>query len=205
MSFSLTSFRSTNRLRLRVTQWVGLILLGGASPLMSPGMLALPRTELPREPIPVAENQLSDVRGALMPETWARRPITGLMPTYPDEALRQGVSGLVFVRFQTSPDGEVIRIRARPQTHPLLVKAVIDALKNWTYPPRSAGDGTPFVPVYSRLTFNFVINNDESRVEFSTTNPDPHTYECWGCSHSDRETKEWKEWKDAWSKADYGQ
>lgn len=49
------------------------------------------------------------------PEYLVRKAaIKKVMPTYPEEALRLGISGRVVVKIAISEEGEVARIRVRP-------------------------------------------------------------------------------------------
>lgn len=61
----------------------------------------------------------------LLPELTARKSATKtVMPTYPEDAVRAGISGLVHVKLQISRDGEVLRIKVKPRTNPLLRRAL---------------------------------------------------------------------------------
>ena len=149
------------------------------------------------------EGVRSGQHSALLPESWARKALTKIMPTYPEEAVRLGVSGVVHVRFETSPEGEVVRIKAKPQTHPLLSKAVVDAVKDWKFKPWLGVDGRIEI-VFSRLAFNFVMTNGVPHVEMLNPGPRQRATECLECSSSNKEMNEWRDWEEAWSKSDAG-
>src|SRR5258705_10338671 len=95
---------------------------------------------------------------ARLPESWARQAaLTTVMPTYPEEAVSRGVSGVVQVKFATSPEGEVVRIKVKPKTEPLLATAVAAALKQWTFKTKHGQDGS-LHPAISRHSFRFVFS-----------------------------------------------
>ena len=49
---------------------------------------------------------------ALLPEAVARESaITVIMPIYPEEALKRGISGTVHIKLEVSAEGEVLRIK----------------------------------------------------------------------------------------------
>lgn len=140
---------------------------------------------------------------ALLPESWARKPAANaVMPTYPDEAASQGISGVVRIRFETNPAGEVVTIKVKPGTDPLLRKAVVKAVRQWKFKP-SLGVERQEVPVFSRLAFRFIIRKGEPQVEMY--DPGPRAAICLACSSSYKEMIEWNEWEVAWSKSDQPQ
>jgi TonB family protein len=131
---------------------------------------------------------------ALLPESWARESsITRVMPIYPEEAVRHGISGVVHIKFETNSEGEVVRVKVKPGTDPLLAKSVAEAVKRWAFKTRPGPDGTP-QPVISRLIFSFILNTDETRVE--PYNPGPHAKDVQhiGYYNSAKEMREWREW-----------
>ncbi len=131
---------------------------------------------------------------ALLPESWARKSaINAVMPIYPEEAAREGIAGVVRIRFETTPAGEVEIIKVKPGTDPLLRKAVIDAVKEWKFKPWPGVER--LVPVFSRLGFYFIIGKGEPRVEYDH---DPRAAICLPCSSSRKELVEWDEWELAW-------
>ncbi len=110
-------------------------------------------------------SQDTQKNSALLPESWARKSAANaVMPTYPNEAASQGISGIVRIRFETNPAGEVVTIKVKPGTDPLLKKAVIEAVRKWKFKP-SFGVERQEVPVLSRLAFHFIVRNGEPQVE----------------------------------------
>lgn len=133
---------------------------------------------------------------SLLPESWARESaITKVMPGYPTEAVRHGISGVVHIKFETSIDGEVVRIKVRPRTEPLLAKAVAAAVHQWTFKTRRGQDGEP-KPVISRLIFIFMLDRNEPRVNFYNPGPHPPDVQNLGYYNSAKEMREWKEWQE---------
>jgi TonB family protein len=144
-------------------------------------------------------SQDTQQNSALLPETWARNSaIDSVLPVYPVEAVQRAIRGVVRVRFETNPEGEVVRIKIKPGTHPLLSKAIVDSLKRWRYKPWTGIDRLNEA-VISRLTFHFVIVNGDARVVMYDPGPHPRLMDCLGCSNSNKEMLEWKEWEETWS------
>jgi TonB family protein len=147
-----------------------------------------------------AQNDGPDREFALLPESWARKSADNMnMPIYPEECERFGRSGVVRIRFETSPSGEVLRIKVQPHTDPLLKKAVVDAVKHWRFKPW-LGLFRLEVPVISRLAFDFVIEKGEPQVELYNPGAPVTGGTCLACSNSHEEMIEWQEWDDAWSR-----
>lgn len=147
------------------------------------------------------DNAISVQNSALLPESWARKAaLTSPMPKYPEEAIRLGISEVVYIRFETSPEGEVLRIKVRPRTDPFLSKAVADAVQKWKFKPWPGADGL-VETVFSRLAFRFDITNGVPQVGLH--NPGPHSRppECLECSNSNKEMDEWRDWERIWSKS----
>jgi len=119
---------------------------------------------------------------ALLPESWARKSATNAVwPIYPDEAIGQGIGGVVRIRFETKPAGDVVTIKVKPGTDPRLSKAVVDAVKQWKFKPWPGVER--LVPVFSRLGFHFIIGKGEPSVEYDY---EPRAAICLECSNSGR-------------------
>lgn len=137
-----------------------------------------------------------DVRNhALLPEITARKSaIEPVLPIYPDEAVQRGISGVVRIMLEISSDGEVLRIKVKPRTNPLLKQAVVDAVKQWKFKPWPGPDGTGRA-VITRLAFRFVITDGEPHAGMYDP-PGPSESECLGCSNSMLEFRLWREWEE---------
>ncbi len=139
---------------------------------------------------------------AHLPETWARKAVlNAVMPIYSEEAVRRGISGVVRIKIETTPEGDMATIKVNPHIDSLLQKAVVDVLNKWKFKPFRGPSGLDVV-VYSRLNFNFIIENGAARVEMFDPGPNPPAGECLGCVDSAKELREWEQWKEAWSKTD---
>jgi TonB family protein len=139
----------------------------------------------------------SESNFSLLPESWARESaITKVMPSYPEEAVRQGIAGVVHIKFETNIDGEVVRIKVKSGTDGLLVKAVAEAFRHWTFKSRRLPDGTPR-PVISRFIFNFILG-DDPRVELYNPGPRPPDVQHLGYYNSAKEMREWRDWEEVW-------
>lgn len=127
-------------------------------------------------------------------EAWTRKmAIKKVMPIYPEEALRLGISGHVEVKIAITEEGEVARIKVRPRIDPRLKAAVADAVKQWKFKPHRDQDGLGR-PILSHLTFNFVAS--EGRVELHTPGPDAPDSEHLGYYNSAKEQRQWREWEE---------
>jgi TonB family protein len=125
--------------------------------------------------------------------SWATKKV---LPTYPVEAIEQGIAGLVEVGIGRNDRGEVIKVRISPQVHPLLRKAAVDAARQWHFKPYVMYQDRPGEYHINRLTFNFIIEEGKGRVELFK--PVLGSYEdkrMGGASGRDR--TEWLRWQDA--------
>ena len=128
------------------------------------------------------------------PESWVRKAaIKKVLPTYPEEALRQRISGRVEVKIAITQDGNVARIKVRPRSDSRLNRAVADAVKQWTFKRRPDRDGLGR-PILSHLTFIFLAA--ESRVELDKPGPSAPDTERLGYYNSAKEQREWREWEE---------
>ncbi len=95
--------------------------------LASIGMLdrsGLPTPEPPkREPIPVNG------------DTQKSKLICRVEPVYPEKAKRARVSGMSLLEVTINEQGEVSKVRVIRSGHPLVLGAVIEAVKLWRYSP----------------------------------------------------------------------
>lgn len=127
-------------------------------------------------------------------ESQARKAaIKKVLPVYPEEALRQGISGLVEVKIAITQDGDVGRIKFRPRTDLNLKTAVADAVKQWKFKPRPEHDELGR-PILSHLTFMFVAS--ESRIELYMGDPSTPDPKRRGYHNLARERREWNEWEE---------
>jgi TonB family protein len=128
------------------------------------------------------------------PESWARKAaIKKVMPTYPEEALRLGISGHVEVKIAISEEGEVARIKVRPRTDPRLKEAVVSAVRQWKFKPHPDPQRLGR-PLLSHLIFNFV--SAESRVVLHNPGPNAPDSEHLGYYNSAKEQRQWEEWEE---------
>ena len=76
------------------------------------------------------------------------------LPRYPDFLAEEGVEGQVIAVFYVDTEGKADEVRIESSPHPLLSKAVTDALKEWRFDPARSADGRP-VRIRMRLPFRF--------------------------------------------------
>jgi protein TonB len=102
-----------------------------------------PAVHAPAQPIRVG----SGVQAAML--------IHGPPPVYPPLARQARISGMVHLAALIGTDGRMIDLRAT-SGHPLLVKAALDAVKQWVYRPTLL-NGSP-VEVVTEITVTFTLN-----------------------------------------------
>jgi len=82
-----------------------------------------------------------------LPAQESRKVLSNPAPAYPEIARKLLLTGVVKVQIVIAPDGKIKSTQVIGG-HPLLVKAVEDALKGWKYAPASTETST-------QLEFNF--------------------------------------------------
>lgn len=126
--------------------------------------------------------------------------ITTVTPVYPEEAVRRGIAGVTQVKVGIEKDGTVAKIKIQPGTDPSIKKALVDAVKQWIFMPHS---GNPVWPEktlsLNRLTFHFIIENGEGRVEMYEPPPGAPEVKQINNAFSSKEAREWNEWEEVWT------
>lgn len=142
-----------------------------------------------------AQDNLKKSR-ALLPEALARKSATTtVMPTYPQKAISSGRTGIVHLKIEITPEGEVLRIKMKPHTDEDLSNAAAKAVKQWKFKPWLGLDGLP-EGIITRLIFRFTLTEGNPHVEMFTPTPDTRPDECLECSNSAREMREWRDWNE---------
>ena len=78
-----------------------------------------------------------------------------MQPLYPSAAKAARIQGPVVLRAVISKEGTIENLAVQ-SGHPMLVKAAIDAVRQWRYRPYLL-NGDPF-EVETQVTVNFVLN-----------------------------------------------
>jgi TonB family protein len=117
---------SKPRLFLSLTAIIGLLILSGgvgvwAFPLRAPARATAATDE------PVTQESAP-------PATVARTLVTRVRPVYPMEAKKAGIQGIVVLRATIEKDGSVSKLEVL-RGNPQLVKAAVDAVRQWRYAP----------------------------------------------------------------------
>jgi len=101
--------------------------------------------------------------GAKGPETKLQKKdvaepvvIEKVAPKYPEEAKKDKVQGVVTLDAVVEKDGTVSEITSTKEADARLVKAAIDAVKQWKFKPATTKDGKA-VKVKTTLTVNFKL------------------------------------------------
>ena len=133
---------------------------------------------------------------AFLPESFIRESaVKTVMPDYPDQAVRSGISGVVQLKLQIGSDGDVLRIKGSPKSDALLKKAAAEAVRKWKFNPYSDPQGMGRSSL-GRLTFVFAIRNGEAVVELYNPGLDAPDHERLGYYSSTKELREWKDWEE---------
>ncbi len=121
--------------------------------------------------------------------------IKRVMPSYPEEAIREGKSGIIRLKIEIGVDGEILRIKVKPGTDSLLKKAAADAAKKWQLKPvlDRSGLGRPSL---GRLTFHFVIRDGVGVVDLYNPGRDAPDSDRLGYYNSAKEIAQWAAWEE---------
>lgn len=87
------------------------------------------------------------------------RKVEAAMPSYPEDARKDRVEGVVVIQTVIDDRGKVARTRLLHGVHPSLDQAAVDAIRTWRFEPALL-DGEP-VAVYYNLTINFRLDTEE--------------------------------------------
>lgn len=90
--------------------------------------------------------------------------VTKVNPIYPPEAKRQRIDGAVLLQINIDKNGNVSEVEPI-SGHPLLIRAAIDAVKQWKYKPYLLNN-TP-IEVETTVLIKFVISEDNSYSVFA--------------------------------------
>jgi TonB family protein len=123
-----------------------------------------------------------------------------VMPVYPEEAVRRGIEGVTQIKVGIEKDGTVAKIKVQPGTDPSIKKALADAVRQWVFMPHSGNPERPERPLsLNRLTFHFIIENGEGRVQMYEPPPGAPEKEQINNAFSNKEVREWNEWEEIWT------
>ncbi len=120
--------------------------------------------------------------------------IETVIPDYPETALKGGISGIVRLKIEISPEGEVLRVKVYPKIAPQLKKASCEAAAKWrfkSHPHRIRSDR----PDLGRLTFMFTIRGGQGVVGLYDPGPNAPDHERLGYYSTPRELREWRDWE----------
>jgi TonB family protein len=144
----------------------------------------------------IAQDDSSQQFAAGLPESYLRKSVVEkVMPSYPDEALRDGISGLVRLKVEIGIDGEVRRIKVKPKTNTQLSKTAGEALRQWRFKPFPDQSGLRRSSL-GRLTFSFIIIDGVGKVQLHDPGPDAPDTEHLGYYNSPKEFQEWEIWEE---------
>lgn len=119
--------------------------------------------------------------------------IKTVMPEYPEQALRAGAQGLFVAVVRFDEDGNFSKIRIFESPHPLISKAVVDALKQWKTRHLVDFNGVP-CRIQSDVRFHFIIDNGVGRVE----NPSEDEQKTWSKPYREFRTQHYHQHDVQW-------
>lgn len=106
------------------------------------------------EPPPSKEAEGLQANGLTPP-----RRLESVAPTYPEDARKEKVQGVVIVQTVIEKDGTVSRVRFIKRLHPSLDEAAAEAIRQWRFEPALL-EGEP-VAVHYNLTVNFRLDSEK--------------------------------------------
>jgi TonB family protein len=126
-----------------------LVPLRATSPLLfeSPEPFALPIPSPLPEPVPEGRGEKEDIV-----EPKIKNKVN---PSYPDEAKKAGLSGMVKCKALVSKEGQVLEVEIVESTDEVFHQPTIDAVKQWEYHPATK-NGNP-VKFEMEVTVNYVL------------------------------------------------
>jgi protein TonB len=107
----------------------------------------------PPEPVKPVENHSGPVR--VSSGVQAAKLIKQVIPVYPEIAKRAGISGVVRLSGIIGKDGTIQNLQV-VSGHPLLVRAALDAVRQWIYKPTLLSGEA--VEVMAPIDVNFIIS-----------------------------------------------
>ncbi len=76
-------------------------------------------------------------------------------PIFPEEARKEGISGVVILIVRTDEHGDIVGVKISKSPHELLSKAAVEAVKQWKYEPMVI-KGKP-MPIIFTVTMTFKL------------------------------------------------
>jgi protein TonB len=127
------------------------------------GIPPLPgETLIPPQPPPVRSREPVETAQARPPilvrvggKVQEGRLIQRVLPDYPPLAIRMHISGVVRLHAIIGTDGRVRELRAM-EGHPMLVRAAVEAVRQWLYRPAALNDDP--IEVDTEITVRFNLN-----------------------------------------------
>ena len=131
---------------------------------------------------------------AYIPESRARRyAVNIVLPEFPQEAVERGNVGLLVVKLEIDPAGNVLKVKVRPETDAVIKKTVAETIPQWRF--RMSAPANYTETTLTRLTFRYFIEDSVGRVELYTPPPNAEMTERLDYMHSLVEGNEWRAWE----------
>jgi TonB family protein len=103
---------------------------------------------------------------AIVPEGVLRRLAKKtVLPDYPEASKKRGTTGRAVVQLDVDKEGRLTKTFVLESPDDDIRQAVTDAVSHWEFNPASAGDEHKPVRIRGKLTFYFVIEGRNARVQ----------------------------------------
>jgi TonB family protein len=99
------------------------------------------------------------------------QPVVQILPPYPEDLIRQGVTGQARFRISINEKGAVRNVTVKTSVHPYLDDGALRAIKQWSFEPVIKNQKA--VPV----SFDWTIEFNPAKWPNVAENPDPRTFE----------------------------
>jgi TonB family protein len=103
---------------------------------------------------------------AIVPESVLRNLAKkSVMPQYPEAAKKRGAKGRVVAQLDVDKGGHITDASILEAPDAEIERAVMDAIKQWEFNSAYAGEERKPVRIRGKLTFYFVIEGNQARVQ----------------------------------------
>jgi TonB family protein len=103
---------------------------------------------------------------AMVPEGVLRRLAKKtVLPDYPEASKKRGTTGRAVIQLDVDKEGRLTKTFILEAPDDDIKQAVTEAVRRWEFGPASAGDERKPVRIRGKLTFYFVIEGRDARVQ----------------------------------------
>lgn len=88
-----------------------------------------------------------------------------VMPEYPERSIKQGMKGRAVAQVDIDKGGNLTQVRVIETPDQHIEQAVIQAIKQWKFDSAFAGEEKKPVRLRGKLTFYFLLDGGQARVQ----------------------------------------